>query len=205
MQQTPALLIADAKALNFLNSVATPLDVPVEWLADGARMVSWLAQARLVAAPELERVRKSASPGELDRIAGEARELREWFRGFVAKHRGRPLTRQSLGELAPLNRLLERDESFAQIRASTDPDRPFEMLKTPRGFGADTLLIRIAETLALFSCTADFSLVKACEGPACTLLFDDRTQGHRRRWCNMALCGNRAKQAAHRNRSKRTR
>jgi predicted RNA-binding Zn ribbon-like protein len=44
--------------------------------------------------------------------------------------------------------------------------------------------------------------VKACEGPACTLLFADHTRGHARRWCSMALCGNRAKQAAHRHRLK---
>jgi predicted RNA-binding Zn ribbon-like protein len=48
----------------------------------------------------------------------------------------------------------------------------------------------------------DFSNVKACEGPACTLLFADHTRGHARPWCSMAICGNRAKQAAHRNRLK---
>jgi predicted RNA-binding Zn ribbon-like protein len=35
-----------------------------------------------------------------------------------------------------------------------------------------------------------------------TLLFADHTRGHARRWCSMALCGNRAKQAAHRQRQK---
>jgi predicted RNA-binding Zn ribbon-like protein len=44
--------------------------------------------------------------------------------------------------------------------------------------------------------------MKACEGPACTLLFADHTRGHTRRWCSMALCGNRAKQAAYRHRLK---
>src|SRR5438105_3293291 len=44
--------------------------------------------------------------------------------------------------------------------------------------------------------------LKAGEGPACTLLFADHTRGHQRRWCSMAMCGNRAKQAAHRERVK---
>ncbi|MGH7080341.1 MAG: CGNR zinc finger domain-containing protein [Acetobacteraceae bacterium] len=44
--------------------------------------------------------------------------------------------------------------------------------------------------------------MKACENQACTLLFADHTRGHRRRWCSMAICGNRAKQAAHRERLK---
>jgi predicted RNA-binding Zn ribbon-like protein len=47
-----------------------------------------------------------------------------------------------------------------------------------------------------------FFNVKACEGPACTLMFADHTRGRARRWCSMAICGNRAKQAAHRQRLK---
>ncbi|MES6429106.1 CGNR zinc finger domain-containing protein [Cutibacterium acnes] len=44
--------------------------------------------------------------------------------------------------------------------------------------------------------------MKACEGPACTLMFADHTRARARRWCSMAVCGNRAKQAAHRSRIK---
>jgi len=46
----------------------------------------------------------------------------------------------------------------------------------------------------------DFTHVKACEGHACTLLFVDKTRRRARRWCSMAVCGNRAKVAAFRNR-----
>jgi predicted RNA-binding Zn ribbon-like protein len=51
-------------------------------------------------------------------------------------------------------------------------------------------------------CDADFTMVKKCEGPTCTMLFLDTTKGHARRWCSMAVCGNRAKQASHRARVK---
>ena len=37
--------------------------------------------------------------------------LREWFRGFVRDHRGRPLTDPALDNLELLNRLLSRDEA----------------------------------------------------------------------------------------------
>ncbi|MGX9430920.1 MULTISPECIES: CGNR zinc finger domain-containing protein [Bradyrhizobium] len=47
--------------------------------------------------------------------------------------------------------------------------------------------------------------MKACEGPPCTLLFVDRTRGHVRRWCSITICGNRAKQSAHRWRAQRAR
>jgi predicted RNA-binding Zn ribbon-like protein len=63
-------------------------------------------------------------------------------------------------------------------------------------------LLPVGEALARLVCDEDFSHVKACEGRACTLLFADHTRGHARRWCSMALCGNRAKQVAHRDRLK---
>ena len=66
----------------------------------------------------------------------------------------------------------------------------------------DSLLLPVGEALARLVCQEDFTHVKACEGPACTLLLVDHTRGHARRWCSMALCGNRAKQAAHRERLK---
>src|SRR5512146_2143103 len=203
MQQIPAIVIADAVALDFLNSVATPVDVPVEWLDGGEGLVSWLQQTRLVPEPVLEQMRSRSLPGELDDVAERARSLREWFRGFVQKHRGRPLTLDDLKELEPLNRLLQRDESFHQIAVATAPQgSPFELQAARRWRSPEALLFPIAETLAQFVCSEDFTYVKACEGPACTLLFADHTRGHARRWCSMAICGNRAKQAAHRQRRK---
>src|ERR1700729_1783489 len=115
MQRSPAIFIADAPALDFLNSVATPVDVPVEWLDDGEGLLSWLQQAQLVSAPVLDQMRSQFSPDELNKVAGQARQLREWFRAFVRKHRGRPMARDDFKKLQPLNRLLERDESFSQI------------------------------------------------------------------------------------------
>lgn len=203
MQHLPAIFVADVPALDFLNSVATPVDVPVEWLDDGEGLLSWLQQTQLVPVPALAQLRARALPGELDKVAGQARDLREWFRGFVQKHRGRALTRDDLKKLEPLNRLLERDESFSQIAVATvDAGRPFELRSLRRWRSPEALLFPIAESLARFICSEDFTYVKACEGPACTLLFADHTRGRARRWCSMAICGNRAKQAAHRRRLK---
>lgn len=203
MQQTPAIFVGDAAALDFLNSVATPVDVPVEWLDDGEGLLRWLLQAQLISLPVIEQIRTEALAGELDKVADQARTLREWFRGFVQKHRGRPLTRTDLKKLEPLNRLLERDESFHQIAPTTDKSgSPFELLAMRRWRSPEALLLPIAETLARFVCSEDLSYVKACEGPTCTLLFADHTRGRARRWCSMAICGNRAKQAAHRQRVK---
>jgi predicted RNA-binding Zn ribbon-like protein len=203
MTRTPAIFIAGDPALDFLNSVATPVDVPVEWLDDGEGLLAWLRQAQLVPALVLKEVRAQSRPGELDKVAEQARNLREWFRGFVEKERGRPLTRDDLKKLERLNRLLGRDESFSQIAPTTGGDgSAFELRVLRRWRSPEALLLPIAEALARFVCSEDFTYVKACEGPACTLLFADRTRGRARRWCSMAICGNRAKQAAHRHRSK---
>ncbi|MFJ1707796.1 CGNR zinc finger domain-containing protein [Kitasatospora sp. NPDC088346] len=39
--------------------------------------------------------------------------------------------------------------------------------------------------------------IKACAHPSCILHFFDTSQNGRRRWCSMAVCGNRAKAARH--------
>ena len=202
-QPVPALFLADSLGLDFLNSLATPVDVPVDWLDNGEGLLAWLQQARLVPDEVLDTMRTRALPGEMDRLADQARDLREWFRVFVRAHKGRPLTAADLSELEPLNQLLRRDEAFSEIVArADDASAVFNLLRSRRWSSPESLLAPIAEAMAGLVCDEDFSHVKACEGPNCTLLFADHTRGHARRWCSMALCGNRAKQAAHRRRVK---
>ena len=199
----PAIFIADSLGLDFLNSIATPVDTPVDWLDSGDGLLKWLAQAKLVPANALDEFKARAMPGELDNVADQARALREWFRGFVRKHMGRPLAPKALRELGPLNKLLERDEAFSQISRhhERDDDR-FELRAMRRWRSPESLLLPIGEALAKFVCEEDFANIKACEGHSCTLIFADHTRRRARRWCSMAICGNRAKQAAHRKRLK---
>ncbi|HEY2873528.1 MAG TPA: CGNR zinc finger domain-containing protein [Reyranella sp.] len=201
-RRPPAMFVGDALGLDFLNSIATPVDTAIDWICDGEGYLSWLDQAHLVPGDVLRDIRKRAPPGELDKVADQARSLREWFRGFVRRHKGRPLTAGALAELEPLNRLLGRDESFSRIVPLPNGREPFELQAQRRWRNPDALLLPVGEALARLVCTEDFSDVKACEGPACTLLFADHTRARARRWCSMAICGNRAKQAAHRHRLK---
>jgi predicted RNA-binding Zn ribbon-like protein len=202
MGRQPAIFVGDALGLDFLNSTATPLDTTIDWIDDGEGYLAWLKEAGLVAADVLREMRARALPGELDKVADQARSLREWFRDFVHRHKGRPLTAEALAELEPLQRLLGRDEAFSRIAPRQAGQTPFELHSVRRWRNPDALLLPVGEALARLVCAEDFSYVKACEGPACTLLFADHTRGRARRWCSMALCGNRAKQAAHRQRLK---
>ena len=58
----------------------------------------------------------------------------------------------------------------------------------------------MAEAAADLLATADFKLVKRCEDQTGVLWFSDQTKSHHRRWCSVALYGNRYKVAAFRRR-----
>jgi predicted RNA-binding Zn ribbon-like protein len=200
----PAIFIADSLGLDFLNSIATPVDTPVDWLDSGDGLLKWLAQAKLAPTDVLDELKARAMPGELDKAANQTRALREWFRSFVREHMGRPLTHKAFHELGPLNSLLERDEAFSQISRYRHRDGDgLELQMMRRWRSPESLLLPIGEALAKFVCEEDFANVKACEGHRCTLVFADHTRKRARKWCSMAICGNRAKQAAHRNRLKK--
>jgi predicted RNA-binding Zn ribbon-like protein len=202
-QRLPAILIADSTGLDFLNSIATPVDTPIDWIATGDGFLNWLAQANLVPHEALDAIKRAAKPGELDKVAEQARDLREWFRSFVRKHMGQKLRPRALRELETLNRLLERDETFRQIvRVHGKENDHLELRAMRRWRSPQSLLLPIGEALAKFICEESFADVKACHGASCTLMFVDHTQRKARRWCSMAICGNRAKQAAHRDRLK---
>jgi predicted RNA-binding Zn ribbon-like protein len=194
------IFVADAVALDFLNSIATPVDTAVEWLTSGDDLLAWLEASGLTSPSVARAFRVNAVPGELDVVAAQARVLREWFREFVTTHMGAALRPEALAELEPLNRLLGRDEQFGEIESAKDH---FRLVMQRRWRSPDALLLPIAYAIADLICGEDFAQIKACEGETCTLLFADHTRGHARRWCSMAVCGNRAKQAAHRGRALR--
>lgn len=199
------MFIADARSLDFLNTVAAPWGSQIEWLGHGHDLLAWLEQAGLVEASVAKAMRTNTIPGELDAVAAQARVLREWFRGFVLAHAGRQISANAWSELGPLNRHLQRDEAFCEIvRSIGDPTshHHLQCRWSRRWRTPDTLLLPVAQAMADLVCHADFTMVKKCEGPACTMLFLDTTKGHARRWCSMAVCGNRAKQASHRARVK---
>ena len=207
----PAVFIAGSLGLDFVNTYSTPQGVWTDRIVTGEDLLNWSRQARLVSGDVLDSLRKAAGPGEFDAVAAQARGLREWFRGFVRKHQGEPLGPATIRQLAPLNRILGRDEQFGQIVArkqfngrSTDPrqvDKGTSALlwiTQYRWRKPDTFLLPIARAMAELVCMDDFTRVKSCEGAECVLFFVDRTRSRARRWCDMAVCGNRAKQTAHR-------
>ena len=68
-QKTPAFFISGSLGLDFLNTLATPVDTPVDWIDSGEGLLAWLEEAGLVTAEDLKAVRDRAIPGALSAAA----------------------------------------------------------------------------------------------------------------------------------------
>jgi predicted RNA-binding Zn ribbon-like protein len=58
-------------------------------------------------------------------------------------------------------------------------------------------LAPIARAMADLATSPAGAQIKRCANPRCVLYFRDTSRTRRRRWCSMAVCGNRMKVAAH--------
>ena len=188
---SPAFFVADHLALDFLNSVAGTGAERREFLFDDEQVLDWLQQAGLPV-DEAARVLKGHPRGTL---RDAAIELREAGRALIERRKA-----GKHGDPAPLNRLLGRGGTYRQLiwKPRSEPQGvTYRRVEAP----AD-LLVPVAEAIAELLESGDYELVRKCENPACTLWFYDRTKAHRRRWCSMAICGNRMKVAAFRARQR---
>src|SRR5258707_693275 len=153
----PAIFITDSVALNFLNSIATPVDTTIDWIGDGDGLLAWLEQAQLVPAEALDVIRKHAEPEELDRVAAQARNLREWFRTFVHDNRKRSKA-AAFADVEPLNRILARDEAFEQLVAhKRGKTTALRLQRARRWRSPESLLLPIGEALAKLLAEQDLS------------------------------------------------
>ena len=185
-----ACFVADHPALDFLNTAAMVDGELRDFLADDSAVLRWLERAGLSTPGAAKVCRRH--PGRLTICA---RELREAFRAGVLCRKGK-----RVANVTALNRLLGGRGAFSQIdwRKGQLPRR----VRLRHVGSPEDLLAPLAESMADLLVDADFALVRRCENPECVLWFYDRTKAHRRRWCSMAVCGNRMKVAAFRARQR---
>jgi predicted RNA-binding Zn ribbon-like protein len=192
---SPAIFLADHPALDFVNTLASPAGVLTEWAGTGDALVGWLREASLVSSADERVIRSAFSAGDIDQAAKEARALRQWFRELITNERLATPALQSAARR--LNGFLKEDERLTLLDAGDAPGwRTQRLWRSPK-----SVLGPIAEQMGKLLTGEDMSLVRQCGGEDCTILFLDRTKSHKRRWCSMAACGNRAKVAAWRARS----
>ena len=193
------ILVGDDPALDFLNTIAAPRGEPVESLVDGEAYVAWLAAVGLADPSEAGAARRRFSAAALDRAAAHARELREWFRHEI-EHRDASRAWPTPRAAARLNDILATSDAHPMLARVDDGWG----LREARSFErADQLLVPVARAIAELAVAGDWSLVRRCANPACTLWFYDRTKAHTRLYCSAAVCGNRAKVAAFRERQRK--
>jgi predicted RNA-binding Zn ribbon-like protein len=178
-------------AMDFVNTRPVLSGEPVEWLASFDDLADWTIGAGLLGGDEDAAAARAlrATQSDRDGAAGRARELREALReGLEALSRGRPAPAELVRAVNDaLARRVVHDEVAGRGRA-------LRLVRRFRPERADDLLTPIAGAVADLLCNVDPATLRRCGNPACVLWFVD-ARG-RRRWCSMAVCGNRMKVAA---------
>ncbi|MEP3244941.1 MAG: CGNR zinc finger domain-containing protein [Sneathiella sp.] len=200
------IFIGDHVALDFLNTRCAPTTIEFDWLENGKDLVLWMLQAGLIAEDQVKYCLDNFQNDELSNAASRARELREWFRNYMFEHSPRDAPTEKLETgLKHLNGILSSPVKFnysVHVEATISPKNSIQLEEHWIIGNATDLLLPIARSIANLLAEIDPALVRNCEGPVCPLWFYDTTKNHRRRWCSMELCGNRAKAAAFRSRKK---
>jgi len=86
--------------------------------------------------------------------------------------------------------------------ASGETARRFRPARGDRIEKIDDALARLADPLVGELTDGHPERIKSCASDTCDWIFYDSSRTSRRRWCDMATCGNRAKAARHRAREK---
>jgi predicted RNA-binding Zn ribbon-like protein len=190
------IVLAGHRALDFVNSRATPHGWVFDWLHDGAALVNWLAELGFFPEAPLRQLQREIAPAQLDEIAAEACALRESFREQLTD---RARLRSNSRLWRSLNEVLARGASHQVLQRSAAAARLVDQEQLER---PGQLLVPIAKAIARFIVEEDLTRLHACEGDGCSLWFLDQTKAGRRRFCSASACGNRAKVTAFRNRQR---
>ncbi len=190
-----AIFVGDHAALDFLNTIAAPHGEVIESISNGEAYLTWLADGGLIEPSEVQKFLMKFGIPAVDRVAREARELREWFRQVIVKSSGAHARWQTGNLISKLNPILAMNCSHQQLEML---DKHLALMEKHEFTRARQLLVPVAQCISDLVTGGDQSLIKCCANPPCTLWFYDRTKTHRRRFCSVAVCGNRVKVAAFR-------
>jgi len=132
--------------------------------------------------------RSMQHPEEAQRALASAIQLREAISEiFYALARKKPVPAAAL---AILN---QHVQEAAQHLALVAGRRRFESKFDVDGYDLFAPLWPIARDAAELLASERVQYVRACASKTCEWIFLDESKNHRRRWCDMTKCGNRAK------------
>jgi predicted RNA-binding Zn ribbon-like protein len=185
-------LIADDLALNFANTESgRGFPSHQNHFRAAANVVEWLRHAKALSVEETAWLRKRV--GERADLAADL--LAQAVALRVAIHDiGAALGRRAKppeAALANLSALHARCVAKAELAPGAVS---CHWLWNVRASPVEAALGPIALAAVRLFTQGDFHRIRECGGHACGWLFYDRSKNNRRRWCEMEVCGNRAKQ-----------
>ena len=170
--------------LELIRSFVNTLDVEddVDEVATPEALTAWLRDRDLLAPGE------RATRGDVERAAALREALREVLLGHHGDHDVEPGALETLDEAGRRARL--------ELRFTADGvARP-----EPARGGVDGALGRLLAVIPAAQADGTWERLKACPADACRWAFYDRSRNRSAVWCNMAVCGNRAKVRSYRER-----
>jgi predicted RNA-binding Zn ribbon-like protein len=196
-------LIGSDLAFDFTNT-ASGRGTPArqEHLRAPEHVVAWSRHAKLLTPEDGDTARAliAARPELGRKLLTRALELRETIYriGSAIAHDDTPAAADT-DALARIHAACVASAKLAPFRGNfvwswRPADGLVEAILGPITLSALTLLVQ-----------SDVSRIRQCAGDHCGWLFFDTTKNKQRRWCEMEVCGNRAKQKAHRARLSATR
>jgi predicted RNA-binding Zn ribbon-like protein len=181
---------AGSLCLDFTNALGRRLEAPVDSIRAYSDLVAWAVQAGILAPSQGQRLleRAGREPERAADTVRRAAHLREGtYLAFSRLAGGRPPPEE---ELQTINRLLAEALPHLRLRQAESRCR-WEWL-VPEGT-VDQMLWPVVRSAAELLTSDRVERVRECASETCSWLFLDASRNGRRKWCDMASCGNRAK------------
>lgn len=187
--------------LDFVNTVDNrPTEQRRELLRSYADLVDWSRQTAVIREDEAKRLAREAEryPSEATSVLQKARALREaLFNVFESAVARRPAPSDAM---ATLNDWVPAAFAEPEIR---DRDGSYTLVWKDEAPGLDRMLPAVVRSAVELLTSPELSRIRVCAAAACGWLFLDRSRNRTRQWCDMSVCGNRAKARRHYRRSKK--
>ncbi len=198
LERSPFVFVGERLWLDFVNSELGMRRLDA--LRDFEMMVRWLEAAIVLDNERSASIRRRAQQQPAGAAAAlvDARRVRAALRSLA--ERGPVNERVRAEGLMEINRVLGRSAGTRRLELRSDGS--FVRSFVPVGDAFAGLVIPIVESAADALVLGELVRVRRCADPRCSRVFFDNTKNGRRRWCDMATCGNRAKAARHREKIK---
>jgi predicted RNA-binding Zn ribbon-like protein len=183
------LFVGNQLIVDFVNTRPVIDGQPVELLPDAGALARWLVAAGLCA-PSLVEAWKAVESPSYAREMKALRAFREEVRPEIFRlEHGAGVTS---GFVKSLNECLQRYPAVSYLSlhgGSISKGTYFDPKRPGDAFGP------LAEDMAQLLADRDLQRLRKCS--TCALHFLDTSKKGTRRWCSMAMCGNRSKVAAY--------